>query len=168
MANEVTHLQWMSSLDSVYCSHMIGCTFKYVFVLLSLVPLHQYFGTVEGYPSMSQSRLQSRWIPTQSDPSLKLPDEVLMMIFIESLPPHKFIAPSSTKPPLVLSTICRHCRSIALSDQALWSSLDISDFKFSPGIIMAMNNFLKQSGNHPLRIKFSTAGCDNNAFVLCS
>ncbi|KIJ15882.1 hypothetical protein PAXINDRAFT_11459 [Paxillus involutus ATCC 200175] len=55
----------------------------------------------------------------------RLPPEILGEIFIQCLPPHPHIKPSSRAAPLLLTRICRGWRQVAFSTPRLWCSLEL-------------------------------------------
>ncbi|KAJ7148053.1 hypothetical protein C8R43DRAFT_1129210 [Mycena crocata] len=66
-------------------------------------------------------------------PVLTLPIEITARIFVDCLPYHGHITPSSRTAPLLLAQICHDWRNIALSTCRLWSSFDTSTLhRYSP------------------------------------
>ncbi len=59
-------------------------------------------------------------------PVRRIPPETLTEIFIRCLPSDRPPVRSSEEAPLLLTTICRSWREIALSAPALWSSIHVS------------------------------------------
>ncbi|KAJ7021809.1 hypothetical protein C8F04DRAFT_1241148 [Mycena alexandri] len=58
-------------------------------------------------------------------PVLTLPPEITSHIFLDCLPFHGRVQPSSIKAPLVLAQVCQYWRDIALATPQLWSSIDM-------------------------------------------
>ncbi|KAJ7723894.1 hypothetical protein B0H16DRAFT_1333825, partial [Mycena metata] len=57
---------------------------------------------------------------------LTLPPEITSHIFLDCLPFHGRVRPSSIKAPLVLAQACRYWRDVALATPRLWSSIDLN------------------------------------------
>ncbi|KAJ6559907.1 hypothetical protein B0H19DRAFT_864058, partial [Mycena capillaripes] len=53
-------------------------------------------------------------------PILTLPPEISARIFVECLPSHGRVRPSTVTAPLLLAQICRDWRHIAISSCQLW------------------------------------------------
>ncbi|KAJ7772964.1 hypothetical protein DFH07DRAFT_802059 [Mycena maculata] len=82
---------------------------------------------------------------------LALPHEILAEIFIQCLPNDEFIAPSPRTVPLLLCSVCRQWRMVALTNPKLWRSLDIR-LAGTPDYIELYQNWLSRAANTPLSI----------------
>ncbi|KAF8172764.1 hypothetical protein K438DRAFT_1851070 [Mycena galopus ATCC 62051] len=86
-------------------------------------------------------------------PILQLPPEILSEIFIQCLPTYS-ATPSSTRAPMLLATICRDWREIALSTPYLWCSfilsVDLIKTRDESAIIRLFETWLSRGGGCPL------------------
>ncbi|KAL0568969.1 hypothetical protein V5O48_013003 [Marasmius crinis-equi] len=113
-------------------------------------------------------------------PVRRLSPEILGTIFVHSLPTNTFNLPGRTlaDAPLLLTSICRSWREIALSTPGLWNGIHIHLPRFIPSYISSddylskitrrkegIKRWLERSGSLPLAISISvessTRGVDN-------
>ncbi|KAJ7082655.1 hypothetical protein B0H15DRAFT_889656 [Mycena belliarum] len=85
----------------------------------------------------------------------KLPEDVLREIFVATMPEDRYASMSRTESPLLVSHICSHWRSVALSMPHLWASLHVAA---SSANVWAVNehvqSWLARSGDLPLSISY--------------
>ncbi|KAJ3828648.1 hypothetical protein F5880DRAFT_1698413 [Lentinula raphanica] len=94
-------------------------------------------------------------------PVRQLPDEVLGEIFVHCLPTERNAVRSLDEAPLLLITICRDWRRVALNTHRLWSSIHIF---LPPDLnnqamfrrVMGIRTWLGRSGTLPLSISLHT------------
>ncbi|KAJ6580980.1 hypothetical protein B0H19DRAFT_1113124 [Mycena capillaripes] len=87
--------------------------------------------------------------------ALALPPEILAEIFIHCLPDNDFITPDPTAAPLVLCSVCRRWREVALSTPGLWSSLVLdlqSATKTNASSVALYQAWLSRARNTPLSL----------------
>ncbi|KAK1235057.1 hypothetical protein PQX77_001722 [Marasmius sp. AFHP31] len=103
-------------------------------------------------------------------PFRRVPEDVCREIFMHCLPSIDFISPSTGHAPLLLTTVCRQWRAIAVSMPKLWSSIRVADIptgynwdpvvykKLIRGIDEGVKLWLTRSGSSPLRLSLRNLG----------
>ncbi|KAJ6514466.1 hypothetical protein C8R47DRAFT_572421 [Mycena vitilis] len=89
-------------------------------------------------------------------PVLSLPPEIVSNIFVECLPHHGRVRPSSVAPPLLLVQVCGVWRDIALQTHQLWRSVDVA-FSIPPcgdqtAAIHIINRWFSRAKGQPLSL----------------
>ncbi|KAJ6451519.1 hypothetical protein C8R47DRAFT_978235, partial [Mycena vitilis] len=85
-------------------------------------------------------------------PFLTLPTEMIIEIFVRCLA-GKVVLP---RVPLVLGSVCRQWRSIALSTPTLWASLELTlDPNLPQEFYIVLETWLSRSGQQPLTLSVS-------------
>ncbi|KAJ7659757.1 hypothetical protein DFH06DRAFT_1130510 [Mycena polygramma] len=93
-------------------------------------------------------------------PFLTLPTEIIIEIFVRCLA-DKVVLPSSDTLPMVLGSVCRQWRSIALSTPTLWASLELTlDPNLPREFYIVLETWLSRSGQQPLTLSASYQ-CDS-------
>ncbi|KAJ7277449.1 hypothetical protein C8J57DRAFT_1713789 [Mycena rebaudengoi] len=90
---------------------------------------------------------------TTMDPVLILPLEIICDIFLHCISTGSYW-PSPRKAPLLLLTICRAWRDIALSFPALWSHLDIA-VRDPQTMVSFVNRWFSRAAGSPLSLRLS-------------
>ncbi|KAJ8078168.1 hypothetical protein PM082_000374 [Marasmius tenuissimus] len=97
-----------------------------------------------------------------TSPFRRFPADIWGEIFVHCLPTNKLdVALCTTKePPLLLTTICRTWREIALNTPRLWSALHVcvayTDINLAnPALLEGMKLWLDRSGSRPLTLSVS-------------
>ncbi|TFK36661.1 hypothetical protein BDQ12DRAFT_713938 [Crucibulum laeve] len=92
-------------------------------------------------------------------PIRKIPTEVLAEVFVHCITNERFISPSLTSPPLLLTSICSTWRNIALTTPGLWASIlvDVSGHCYSPPISV-VKTWVERSGSSPLTFRITENG----------
>ncbi|KAF8213850.1 hypothetical protein K438DRAFT_1802372 [Mycena galopus ATCC 62051] len=92
-------------------------------------------------------------------PIRRIPQDVLLEIFLSCLPSEHNAIIDPAEAPLVLGCICRHWRSVAYSTPMLWSSMHIPSLEYFrmpanmlSGLERAVEAWLDRSGTCPLSI----------------
>ncbi|KAJ7020303.1 hypothetical protein C8F04DRAFT_1403734 [Mycena alexandri] len=90
-------------------------------------------------------------------PVLTLPPEITSHIFLDCLPFHGRVQPSSIKAPLVLAQVCQYWRDIALATPQLWSSIDMKLEIGQPnipdkGTIALLRTWLSRAKRSPISL----------------
>ncbi|KAJ7746832.1 hypothetical protein DFH07DRAFT_579806 [Mycena maculata] len=102
--------------------------------------------------------------------ALTLPPELTSQIFLFCLPPPnwkgEFAKPDPSTAPLLLLSICRQWRNIALHTPGLWTSLylDLNWFRLDlpyHGLHRLFCDWLSRTGDLPLSIRIDEGGCYN-------
>ncbi|KAJ6525361.1 hypothetical protein B0H19DRAFT_862735, partial [Mycena capillaripes] len=75
----------------------------------------RYITTLLGQRTESQALLDAVTYPV-----LSLPTEITSRIFVECLPTHGYVRPSSRRAPLLLMRVCRQWEGIALKTSEPW------------------------------------------------
>ncbi|KII92012.1 hypothetical protein PLICRDRAFT_457917 [Plicaturopsis crispa FD-325 SS-3] len=88
-------------------------------------------------------------------PARGLPPEVLSMIFIHCLPEDVELRPNVDRAPLLLGSVCRRWRSIALSTPELWSSISV---EVTEGSLPQIQNWIPRSGGLPTSMALREPG----------
>ncbi|KAF8910610.1 hypothetical protein CPB84DRAFT_1231141 [Gymnopilus junonius] len=114
------------------------------------------------HASQEESRNSIRILNSALAPIRRLPPEVLTEIFRLCLPKEKFIRPSASHAPLLLTQVCSAWRTICISSATLWSSLEIGkpfdigraatgfDPNKKDNITALVNMWFSRAGNCPL------------------
>ncbi|KAG2358733.1 hypothetical protein BDR07DRAFT_260272 [Suillus spraguei] len=100
--------------------------------------------------------VQSNTLDTRfSSPIRRLPTEILAEIFKYCLPDDEHLAPASRLAPILLTTVCRRWREIAVSLPILWCRLQLDDWQKSA---VGYDSWLRRSAECPLSLKIEYSG----------
>jgi hypothetical protein len=117
--------------------------------------------------SVLEDRLESH--RALLSPARRLPSDVITVIFFQCLPTEQYPGFSAQEAPLLLTTVCRGWRELALSNPLLWSAFHISptsipqswrkrDTVLHRPQIKAVEAWLARSGRCPLSISLISRG----------
>jgi hypothetical protein len=111
----------------------------------------RYIATLVGQRTESQALLDAVTYPV-----LSLPTEITSRIFVECLPTHGYVLPSSRRAPLLLMRVCRQWEGIALETSELWRSLEMDCLVSSNGEPVlprgVLNTWFSRAQAHPLSL----------------
>ncbi|KAF7298542.1 F-box domain-containing protein [Mycena indigotica] len=92
-------------------------------------------------------------------PMRRIPDDVLCLIFLETLPAHRNTALDAKEGPMLLAGVCSHWRALALSTPKLWSKMHLVIPPQTPQtmdkqdvLVLEMQRWLKRGANAPLDV----------------
>ncbi|KAG2156178.1 hypothetical protein DEU56DRAFT_223683 [Suillus clintonianus] len=85
----------------------------------------------------------------------RLPNEILSQIFHLCLPEDKYLSPASKQAPMLLTTICRPWREVAVGTPSLWCRLDVdpSGRDWEKAVVF-YHSWLKRARGIPLSLAF--------------
>lgn len=80
----------------------------------------------------------------------RLPTEILSQIFHYSLPEHEYLSPALKQAPMLLTSICRRWREVAVGMPSLWCRLYVAENLQRAAF--CYNSWLQRSRGHPLSL----------------
>lgn len=80
----------------------------------------------------------------------RLPTEILSQIFYYSLPEHEYLSPALKQAPMLLTSICRRWREVAVGMPSLWCRLYVAENLQRAAF--CYNSWLQRSRGHPLSL----------------
>ncbi|PAV15829.1 hypothetical protein PNOK_0868700 [Pyrrhoderma noxium] len=104
-------------------------------------------------------------------PFSKLPDELLVEIFLNCIEPDDIgcDAPSKSTAPLLLTWVCHRWRNVAISCPDLWTSITLNDLvdgcsltKNSSNVLNALDMWISRSSPRPLSFNISYTDVDES------
>ncbi|KAF7298567.1 F-box domain-containing protein [Mycena indigotica] len=92
-------------------------------------------------------------------PMRRMPNDVLQLIFLETLPAHRNTALDASEGPMLLASVCSHWRALALSMPKLWSRMHLvvhpmttRTQKQQLALLAEMNRWLTRGSTAPLDV----------------
>jgi hypothetical protein len=118
-------------------------------------------------PKGKKSNTRSEPYPRLS-PASQLPPELLSEIFLLCLSVGLYPTNEDTKSTLLLTHICAHWRSVALSTPSLWSRIrsDPSDLDAPQSQLQLVQHWLSHSGTRPLVLCISILPSEDNNYAV--